>query len=725
MQTQNSKNKITILFSLALLSLLYFIFTFHKTYAQKKSFSVAIVKSELTAKYMPNPVYYLQEIDYAYKSLSEMGLNITAISDNDLESGSFLKTGYSLLILPNVKNMSAGTVFNIKRFAKQGKGKVLAFYMTSYRNETDEAQNTKQSAHIQNNFQLADLFGADFLRWSNTPPLCQFLTKTSGNLSLWNNIPDKIELGRNLAMIIKPYKSSKILALWGNAPDGYTPSFPGGLGAAIAANSDNSCIYIGENLLAPENFSSLEVRKLLSNIIHYLTPQITLNTNIPQNFSLNKYNLLSNDYPLHKISIKKFGKKIRIGMPLQSQNITVTASSPFQLLGGNEIPVAMFHKGEMIHVSLSENNLRATVTTLKGMQHHTNSSFIIRPSSPKGLVSYIDLHNNGTYKIKHFRGDLLLLPQKNSESPYVPQIQIINVLDLNYYIAGVVPHEVPFHFPEEALKSMATVARSFALHSLGRHNNEGFDLCSTVHCQAYDGVTYEAPSSSRAVSNTGTTAIYFNGKIADITYHSTCGGITEDIASVWNTKPVSFLRSIFDAKNTTSLDLTRDESVLSFLSKETGSFCRLSSRYRWKERYTKTELEELFKESLPIILKHAIPSFNLQDIKVLERTYSGRVKSLLIKTGTDEYMIPQEKIRWLFSNGKLGLSGLQSTLFVIVKENISKDSNNNDFIIHIIGGGWGHGVGMCQFGARGMAEAGANYNDIISHYFPGTNLSQY
>lgn len=728
MQKQNSKNKIIILFSLALLSLLYFIFTFHKTYAQKKMFSVAIVKSQLTAKYMPNPAYYLQEIEYAYKALSNMGLKVATIGDDDIESGSFLKNKYALLILPNVKNMSQKTVLNIKKFARDEKGKILAFYMTSYRNELDEAQNTKQSSHIQNNFQLADIFGADFLRWSNTPPLCQFLTKkTNGKpvSSLWSGVPEKIEIGRNLAMIIKPYNSSKILAVWGNAPGGDTPSFPGKLGAAIVANSDKNCIYVGENLLVPENFSSLEVRNLLANIIRYLTPQITLNTNIAHNLPLIKQNLSSNDYPLHNISIKEFGKKIRIGMTLQSQNITVTASSPFQLLDGNEMPIAMFHKGEAIYVSLSENHLTATVKTLKGRKHYTNSSFIIRPLSPKGLMSYIDFRNNGTYQIKRFRGDLLLLPQKSEESIYSHQIQIINILDINYYIAGVVPHEVPFHFPEEALKAMATVARSFALHSLGRHNNEGFDLCNTVHCQAYDGVSYEAPSSSRAVSDTGNNVIYFNGKIADITYHSTCGGITEDIASVWNTKPVSFLRSVFDAKNTTSLDLTRDESVLSFLSNKTGSFCHLSSRYRWKETYTKTELEELFKESLPVILKRPVSNFSINDIKVMERTSSGRVKRLLIKTSANEYIIPQEKIRWLFSNGKIGLSGLQSTLFVILKENTAKDGNNNDFIIHIIGGGWGHGVGMCQFGARGMAETGAHYNDILIHYFPGVNLSLY
>ena len=423
------------------------------------------------------------------------------------------------------------------------------------------------------------------------------------------------------------------------------------------------------------------------------------------------------DYPLHNIPINQFGKKIRIGITIPSQNITVTASSPFQLLDDNEKSIDLFPKGIMIKVSLSTNKLHTAVTTIKGIKHYTNSSLIIKPLSPKGVVSYIDFRNNGTYQIKHFRGDLLLLPQKNSDPPYESRIQIINILDINHYLAGVVPHEVPFHFPEEALKAMATVARTFALHSLGRHHDEEYDLCNTVHCQAYDGVSYEAPPASLSVSNTGSTVLYFNGKIADVTYHSTCGGITEDIASVWNTKPVPFLRSIYDANHTNSLDLTKDESVLYFLSNQTDSFCRLSSRYRWEETYTKTELEELFTKSLPVIIKHPISNFNLHDIKVLERTSSGRVKRLLIKSNTGEYIIPQEKIRWLFSNGKIGLSGLQSTLFVILKE--------NDFTLHIIGGGWGHGVGMCQFGARGMAKAGINYNDILSHYFPGVNLSLY
>ena len=93
------------------MSLLYYVSGFTIT----KHPTVALVKSRLTAKYMPNPIYYFQEIDYAHKMLSKMGLNITIISDDALESGSFLKAGYSLLILPNVKNMSSKTVLNIKK----------------------------------------------------------------------------------------------------------------------------------------------------------------------------------------------------------------------------------------------------------------------------------------------------------------------------------------------------------------------------------------------------------------------------------------------------------------------------------------------------------------------------------------------------------------------------------------------------------------------------------
>lgn len=686
------------------------------TSSGKASTVAALVKSQLTARYMPNPSFYLREVEYAKQTLSNMGIKVVEISDTDLEQGKLNHKDFPLLILPNVKNMSEKSAMEIKKYATYGRGKVLAFYMTSYRTENDETARSEKKYANKNNFQLAELFGADFFRWSNGPPLCQFLQPGKINYDfIWRNTSSTVELGRNTAMMVKPYPNSKILAVWSNALDGKTPTLPVTLGAGVVENAQGSCIYIGENLLVPENLKSKEVRSFLSNLINHLFHSWKLH---PEN----KPPATITEFPLHSTKIKAIGRNIRIGIEMPVKQIVITASTSFKLFNEANLVLGIFSKGTLVKTSILQNKLIITLPSQFSKRQYTARHITIKPLQNDGLVSYIDSRKNGSYQTKWFRGELELRPHIEALTTS-EKLQLINIVDLNLYLAGVVPHEVPFHFPHDALAAMAIVGRTFTLHSIGRHSANGYDLCNSVHCQTYEGVLYEAPPSTLAVSKTGRIAIFYKGELADTTYHSTCGGITENISHIWNVPQKPYLISILDMEETIPPSLNNDYAVNSFLANETNGFCRLSSRYRWEEVYTQEELEQLFTESLPVLLNRPIPPFKFSDIKVVERTSSGRVARLLVIGDKEEYMIPKDKVRWLFSSGKIGLSGLQSNLFTIQVEGpVSGESEPTKKNIRIRGGGWGHGVGMCQFGARGMAQIGADYKQILQHYYPGTTL---
>ncbi|MCL5774233.1 MAG: SpoIID/LytB domain-containing protein [Firmicutes bacterium] len=354
----------------------------------------------------------------------------------------------------------------------------------------------------------------------------------------------------------------------------------------------------------------------------------------------------------------------------------------------------------------------------------------IKPASAGEFLSFVKLNGNGTFESKKYRGDIVVLQQDGA-------LGVINELSVEEYISGVVPKEIPSSYPEETLKAMAVIARTFALSHRARHASEGYDLCSTVHCQAYGGVLAEDFSSSKAVEETTGEVILYQGEPADITYHSTCGGVGENIERVWDAHPCPYLVSVYDSPFNYSgnLNLSGEDDFKKFIDTPPPSFCKDSSRFRWKEEYTISQLQELFNKSIPVLLRDGKafqkegvsqlivkPQNNnqigeLYSIKVAERSPRGRVLKLEINTSTGVYYAEKDAIRWLFSGGEISLGGLRSTLFYIEE---TGSGAGRKYVFH--GGGWGHGVGMCQEGAFGMAKSGYNYIEIIKHYFPGVKV---
>ncbi|MGB9856628.1 MAG: SpoIID/LytB domain-containing protein [Dictyoglomaceae bacterium] len=248
---------------------------------------------------------------------------------------------------------------------------------------------------------------------------------------------------------------------------------------------------------------------------------------------------------------------------------------------------------------------------------------------------------------------------------------VINTLNLEDYLLGVVPSEMPYNYPLEALKAQAVSARTYALSNLGKHKD--FDLCSTVHCQVYKGASYEKERSNMAVKETMGEVITYNGQLIKAFYHSSSGGITENSEDVWGGY-YPYLRSVKDVE-----ELERDT---------------------W----------EVFLSLDDIKRKLSNININLQEVISIEldKSSTGRVKNVIIRSNSNDWVFKGTLWRELFN--------LPSTLFNI------EFSNNG---LYLYGRGMGHGVGLSQKGAKILAEKGYNYRDIIKFYYQGVEIQKW
>ncbi|MDN5337170.1 MAG: stage sporulation protein [Thermotogaceae bacterium] len=280
--------------------------------------------------------------------------------------------------------------------------------------------------------------------------------------------------------------------------------------------------------------------------------------------------------------------------------------------------------------------------------------------------------NNYSMKLP---GYLILFPSN--------YIQIINVLDIETYVSLVIPYEIG-NAPFEAIKAQAVISRTYTLRNLGRHSDEGFDLCSTVHCQVYKGIP--AVNITKYVNATHETfgeTLLYNGKLIDPVFSSNNGGVIASASEVWR-GDYPYILPLNDV----------DENGIPY-----GAF---SNSYSWIAEIPRLELFRKLSENPAYS-----PGAYISSIEVLERGPSGRVTKIKIK-GENDIEMTGNTFRFL--------AGLRSTLF-----DLEYVPSTDKFIFK--GRGWGHGVGLSQWGAIDMASRGKKYTDILHHYFRGSYLN--
>ena len=301
----------------------------------------------------------------------------------------------------------------------------------------------------------------------------------------------------------------------------------------------------------------------------------------------------------------------------------------------------------------------------------------------------IDIKNNGKIIFSDFPkdGSLLLSSQDglkiaNSYRGHISfriinnTLQVVNNVEIEDYLKGVVPKELSASYPKEALKAQAICSRSFALKNINKLKKYGYNLDDTTRCQVYGGKTIEDKRSNEAVEETKGIVAKYNNSIADTIFGASSGGYTANSSEVWGGKPVNYLSAFEDP---------------------------YSTKYVWNYKISDNEIENKLAANKINIGKFLC--FN-----VIEKDNSGRNKTIEIIGTEKTEKVSSNKFRTIFGNTKI-----KSTLFSI-------EDNGDSYTIN--GKGYGHGVGMSQYGAVEMAKQGKTYKDIISFYFPGVTLDE-
>jgi stage II sporulation protein D len=254
-------------------------------------------------------------------------------------------------------------------------------------------------------------------------------------------------------------------------------------------------------------------------------------------------------------------------------------------------------------------------------------------------------------------------------------------IPLERYVAAVVAGESATFRSDEALKSMAVSARTFAIQLRGRHAKEGYDLCGTTHCQRLE-LEHITPRIDDAARATAGELLWYNGKPIFACYSRDCGGITEDASAVWSDTAAPFLRSHPDP------------------------YCTRQSATAWNWSATPDQIAAALRKS-----ELRVPA-DLSGLAVARKTASGRARELAL-TGTGESVrVAASSFRFAIGRA-LGFNTVRSDRW---------EASVSGARIEFRGIGEGHGVGLCQKGADQMGIEGQTYRDILSFYFPGAAL---
>ena len=280
-----------------------------------------------------------------------------------------------------------------------------------------------------------------------------------------------------------------------------------------------------------------------------------------------------------------------------------------------------------------------------------------------------------------------------------------NAVPEDKLLAGLVPAEMYPDAPAAALEAQAIAARTELLQKIGRRNlTDPFLLCSTQQCQVYGGAGKEDPRTTKAIERTrGMVLLRAGGGLVDIRYSASCGGHSEDNDAIWGGDPDPSLRGRIDAPDGASTRIT-DATLDAFLDGGGDAWCAKGKlgkgRFRWTVTVRGDELDARIGAEFPEIGR-------VKSLVAKRRGASGRIGVLaIVGTKANVEVAGDLRIRRL-------LGGLKSTLFEITKD-------GDGFVFR--GAGFGHGVGMCQMGAIGMATAGKPYKDILGHYYRGTHV---
>ena len=329
-------------------------------------------------------------------------------------------------------------------------------------------------------------------------------------------------------------------------------------------------------------------------------------------------------------------------------------------------------------------------------------------SSGKNLVK---VNTSSTPQAARTYGGSLRL-QTNAHGEFT----LVNQVPLETYLRGVVPYEIGASAPAQAVAAQTIIARTYALRNLRRFTVDDYQLCATVHCQVYKGLNDTNPTSDRAIALTAGLVLTYDNELIDALYSSTTGGVTASFEDTWNGSKRPYLQPIIDAPkpfwDLSKYPLSNEKTFRHFIGlnrgfNETGR----TGVFRWRKTRSITNLNQDLRKYLRKT-RHPLADFGtIESMEVDRRSRSGRILALNIQTDLGKLQLHKNEIR-------SALEPPRSTFFYLEPVYNAERLNGYKFI----GGGFGHGVGMSQYGSYNLAKLGWSAEQILAFYYPQTTL---
>ncbi len=355
------------------------------------------------------------------------------------------------------------------------------------------------------------------------------------------------------------------------------------------------------------------------------------------------------------------------------------------------------------------------------------SSVFWRSGADSGLAAHVGLRpldpdDRALFDGRSYRGDFLVVP-----SPGLDGLTLINNVELEAYLRGVVPWEIGRHDKSAAaaLEAQAVAARTYTVSHLQERADHGFDLFADVMDQVYKGADDEDPLCNLAIRRTRSLVLKSGSELVEAYYSACCGGTTSRIEKVWPRPARPYLVDHPDASGPGA-----------------EPFCAQYKYYTWSQSWSRGQLTAILQRTLPEYYeafatgaraRWAGPIFSprnsaadplrpgeLLDLEILDRTPSGRVGTLAVTTTAGTYHVRGDRVRWVLARPRSGGGILRSAMFDL---QLARDDRGITSVT-ARGRGYGHGIGMCQAGALVMAARGYDFAAILAHYYPGSRLAR-
>lgn len=293
---------------------------------------------------------------------------------------------------------------------------------------------------------------------------------------------------------------------------------------------------------------------------------------------------------------------------------------------------------------------------------------------------------------------------------------LVNQVPIETYLRGVVPHEIGPGAPYASVVAQTIIARTYALRNLRRFAADDYEICADTHCQVYKGISETVPLADQAIAATKGLVLTYNNELVDALYSASTGGVTSGFGEIWNGAERPYLKAVVDSPssiwNLSQKSLASEQNFREFINLKQGFNETGKDAFRWNYRSSIEKITAFLQKYLKK-KKHPLADFTrITQMQVMQRSQSGRILKFAVQTDKGVIEIEKNEVRSAFE--------APLSTFFYIDPILGADKTLKGYAF--VGGGFGHGVGLSQYGSYNLANIGRSGEQILNFYYPGTQI---